>query len=314
MNINNDGRIIATTSLLLLVASMTFSSAFAEQSSVMAAGNVATIKDITPGICGDIDLVFIVDTTGSMGGAIGNIISNLGTITAQANLADVDGNARLGLVTFKDTVTVDSPLTSTQGPVLTAISGLTASDGGNLPEASDEAKNTIVNNLSARTGQTGDFNVAWSGDTKIGILITDAPPGGFDDTLDLGVDDVALSTTHPTTAAGLGIHISDVFVPTGGDYSGQAAMLQSDAVTSGGIYLQSAVDGSDVGQIISNIIAECGGNTPSTVAGELLQINSTSLFISGLFTNSFWMLPAMAGIAGTGAYVIRSRMHKDQEI
>ncbi|MBM2819989.1 MAG: hypothetical protein HW410_1671 [Nitrosarchaeum sp.] len=296
MNINNDGRIIATTSLLLLVASMTFSSAFAEQSSVMAAGNVATIKDITPGICGDIDLVFIVDTTGSMGGAIGNIVSNLGTITAQANLADADGNANLGLVTFKDEVTVVSPLTSTQGPVLTAISGLTASVGGNLPEASDEAKNTVVNNLSARTGQTGDFN--------------DAPPGGFDDTLDAG-DILALSTTHPTTAAGLGIHISDVFVPTAGDYSGQAAMLQSDANTSGGIYLESAADGSDVGQIISNIIAECGGNTPSTVAGELLSINSTSLFISGLFTNSFWMLPIMAGIAGTGAFVIRSRMHKD---
>ena len=131
---------------------------------------------------------------------------------AQANLADADGNARLGLVTFKDTVTVDSPLTSNQGPVLTAISGLTASGGNNAPEASDEAKNTVVNNLSARTGQTGDFNVAWNGDTKIGILITDAPPGGFDDTLDAG-DILALSTTHPTTAAGLGIHISDVFVP-----------------------------------------------------------------------------------------------------
>ena len=97
------------------------------------------------------------------------------------------------------------------------------------------------------------------------------------------------------------------------DYSGQAAMLQSDAVTSGGLYLQSAADGSDVGQIILNIIAECGGTPPPTVAGELLPINSTSLFISGLFTNSFWMLPAMAGIAGTGVFVIRSKMHKDQE-
>ena len=84
MNINNDGKIITTISLLLLVASMTFSSAFAEQSSVMAAGNVATIKDITPGICGDIDLVFIVDTTGSMGGALGNIVSNLGTMASSS--------------------------------------------------------------------------------------------------------------------------------------------------------------------------------------------------------------------------------------
>jgi hypothetical protein len=51
------------------------------------------------------------------------------------------------------------------------------------------------------------------------------------------------------------------------------------------------------------------GCDTTAVAGELLPLNTTSLFISGLFTNGFWMVPAVAGIAGAGVIVIRSRMH-----
>ena len=48
----------------------------------------------------------------------------------------------------------------------------------------------------------------------------------------------------------------------------------------------------------------------STVAGELLPINTTALFVSGAFANAFWMLPMLAGIAGTGIYLTRSRWNK----
>jgi len=48
-----------------------------------------------------------------------------------------------------------------------------------------------------------------------------------------------------------------------------------------------------------------------SVAGELLPLNTTSLFISGLLTNGFWILPVMAGIAGAGVYFIRTRTHEE---
>ncbi len=46
--------------------------------------------------------------------------------------------------------------------IQTKINSLTASGGGNGPEASDEALNTAVNCLSTHTGQVGDFNGPWT--------------------------------------------------------------------------------------------------------------------------------------------------------
>jgi hypothetical protein len=200
-----------------------------------------------------------------------------------------------------------------------------------LPEASDEAKNTAVNNLPAAAGtradangvlgtQTGDnsgtpWQTASLGPippkaTNMMILITDDESGGFSDSSN------AIYQTHMgtlgTAAAVKGIHVGDVFVGVAEFANAKDAMV-ADATNSNGIYTF-APSGAGTAQAIIDIIAQCGGIiTPPTVAGELLPINTMSLFISGLFTNSFWMLPAVAGIAGTGAFVIRSRMHKDQE-
>ena len=43
------------------------------------------------------------------------------------------------------------------------------------------------------------------------------------------------------------------------------------------------------------------------VGGEFLPIDSTALFVSGIQTSAVWILPAVAGLAGTGYYLIRFR-------
>jgi len=48
----------------------------------------------------------------------------------------------------------------------------------------------------------------------------------------------------------------------------------------------------------------------TVVAGDLLPLNTTALFISGI-TSSIWMIPTLAGIAGAGVYFIRSRTHEE---
>ncbi|MCK5332948.1 MAG: hypothetical protein KAJ24_00405, partial [Candidatus Aenigmarchaeota archaeon] len=96
------------------------------------------------------------------------------------------------------------------------------------------------------------------------ILITDAPPGGFNDIQD-AADNVALATVHADTAVDNGIVVSDVFVPTGGDYAGQAALLESDATITGGVYIMTAADGSGTGEAITAIIEACGSRMGSIV-------------------------------------------------
>jgi len=57
---------------------------------------------------------------------------------------------------------------------------------------------------------------------------------------------------------------------------------------------------------------EPGPPTPSpTVAGEILPISTTALFVSGIFGSAIWMAPFVAGIAGTGYYLVRKQMNKE---
>ncbi len=50
-------------------------------------------------------------------------------------------------------------------------------------------------------------------------------------------------------------------------------------------------------------------NTP--VGGELLPIDSTALMLAGLQSSAIWMLPVLAGIAGTGFYLVKFRTNKE---
>jgi hypothetical protein len=53
--------------------------------------------------------------------------------------------------------------------------------------------------------------------------------------------------------------------------------------------------------------SQCG---ESPVAGELLAIDNSALLLVGLQSSAIWMIPAFAVIAGTGAYIVKSRMQK----
>jgi hypothetical protein len=201
------------------------------------------------GICGPMDVAIALDDTGSMGGAINSIKSELPVIISQAQTAS-GGDLQLGYLTFKDNVTVHNQLTTNLAAVSSSISSTFASGGNGAPEASDIAKSTAINN-------TGSFSAPWRATaTKILILITDAPPGGTNDVTD--PQDIARMHTAALAALGKGIKVSDVFVPTGGDYAGQAAILKDDASTSGGAFVTTNANGTGTSNAISDIIKNCG--------------------------------------------------------
>ena len=108
------------------------------------------------------DLTFIVDTTGSMGGEINNVKTGLAAVIAEAQLASQGNTLRLGLISFdgftsvntfgagtisQDFVRVHYPLTTNVAGVQAAIAGtaLNIGFGQGGPEASDQAKATAIN-------------------------------------------------------------------------------------------------------------------------------------------------------------------------
>lgn len=53
---------------------------------------------------------------------------------------------------------------------------------------------------------------------------------------------------------------------------------------------------------------ECPANV---VAGELLSLDSSALVVAGLASSAVWMIPAIAGIAGAGVYLVKLRASRD---
>ena len=47
------------------------------------------------------------------------------------------------------------------------------------------------------------------------------------------------------------------------------------------------------------------------VSGNILPLNTTALFISGITSGAIWMVPTLAGIVGAGVYLIRTRTHNE---
>ncbi|CCH27746.1 vWA domain-containing protein [Actinosynnema sp. NPDC047251] len=215
-----------------------------------------------PRKCGPMDVVFVVDDTGSMGGAITNLKTGINQIAQEVeNLTGFD--YRLGLATFKDNVTVvDNFAPNNRTPVIASVNALAASGGGNEPEASDEALNTVVNNLpAAGRPQNVDFAVGWrSNATKLAVLITDARPGGFDDDYDTTPANVDATNAalRATQALSKGIKVSSVYVPTsGGLTSTIVPIMQNYATTTGGLYTQAQADGSGVSTAVIDFLRDC---------------------------------------------------------
>lgn len=118
----------------------------------------------------NVDIVFTVDATGSMGDEINYLKSELSDVMSRVMAGNPALNVRLGSVFYRDSgdeyVTRISPLTNDVGVALSFINQQSSGGGGDYPEAVDVA-------LEASLQQ-----MAWSSNarTRIVFLILDAPP------------------------------------------------------------------------------------------------------------------------------------------
>src|SRR5436853_1168046 len=112
---------------------------------------------------GPVDVAFVIDDTASMVDAIASLKTSLPAILDRIEGASDPGthvsDYRLALVTFKDDINIRLNFSANnRNAFLLLAATLFADGGGNVPEASDEALNTIVHALAQRDHQNIDFS------------------------------------------------------------------------------------------------------------------------------------------------------------
>jgi Mg-chelatase subunit ChlD len=118
-----------------------------------------------------LDLVFLIDATGSMGDEIDKLKTSLRSIVAEVSALPSRPDLCLGLVAYRDRgdafLLRSHDLTRDVGGFLRdALYPLYAGGGGDYPEAMNEALHETVHRIS------------WRGDgaTRLVVLLADAPP------------------------------------------------------------------------------------------------------------------------------------------
>lgn len=116
-----------------------------------------------------IDIVFAVDTTGSMGGLLDGAKRTVWSIANQVRDIDPNADLRVGLVAYRDIgdeyVTKPFALTDDLDAMYAELSSYVAMGGGDVPENVDAALYDAVHKMKWRSGAK-----------KMIFLVGDAPP------------------------------------------------------------------------------------------------------------------------------------------
>ncbi len=118
-----------------------------------------------------VEIVFALDTTGSMGGLIDGAKRKIWSIANEVQKAQQKPELRIGLVAFRDHgdeyVTRTTPLTTDLDKIYSTLMALSADGGGDTPEDVNAALDAAVSQMH------------WSDDKdtlKMVFLVGDAPP------------------------------------------------------------------------------------------------------------------------------------------
>ncbi len=199
---------------------------------------------------GQADILFLTDTTGSMGGVIANLETAFNDIASAIASAYGPGSAtpmdiHYGVADYKDYldgspyntagINLDQPFTSNVTAVQTAISSLTADGGEDWPEENLKALDSAANNWTLNDGSalaiggraTAQKIIVWAGDAPgwyQGSTPDDGAPGSFYPSLDGTIADLK---TAGVNVIGMDILPQnqgiDQSVPDGGNWDNPAS-------------------------------------------------------------------------------------------
>ncbi len=222
--------------------------------------NYSARRGLMTNQCGPIDLVFVLDSSGSMEDEWYLIRPDLIRLIDELEV-QAAGDVRLGLVDFDSVITVAHSLTTDINAVKATIQNLNVWGGTAPGEPSDEAVREVVSESICNV--IGDFNTPFRPiDNRVIILITDAEPLGCDDVYTPGYDDVN-AQLRAQEAAALGIRIFSAFSPgnSAAHPSAEAIARQYAEVTSGFFVRTNSYCGGLFESLESFLIAgDCNGN------------------------------------------------------
>ena len=233
------------------------------------------------------DIEIAIDTTGSMGPSIAQAKTDAANIVSGVQAAIPD--SQFAVVDFKDSFDateyrVAQSMTSNSAAVQTALNGLSASGGGDLPEA----YNLVFQN--SYTPATGGA-IGWrAGTRKFVVVIGDAEPhgansAGFSACSDTSADPHLLNTA--TELAGMNSNQRTLFMILASTGSATLACYQSLAAAAfaGG---QGVAAGTNLAtqivnlinaatSTVSNVHLEVASFSPEPAAASWISFNPTSV-------------------------------------
>lgn len=219
----------------------------------------------------DIDVAFILDTTGSMSEEIAAVKATLQKVAS--SLSNANARIRIGLVEYKDRtdsfVTKVYPMTTDIASFSRKVASIEASGGGDTPEAMNEGVHAGLTRL------------AWSNNAvaKLAFVIADAPPHlDYPNDFDYAVD--------MREAAHRGIQLFTV-AASGMNELGQVVMRQMAQYTGGTnlFVLRGGAGPQSTGG--GDPKASCGGTQTQYASGNLdaLIVRKIARELKGLDRN-----------------------------
>lgn len=190
-----------------------------------------------------LDLMFVVDTTGSMGDELEYLKSEIKDVIENINTDQ--NNIRLSLIFYRDEgdqyVTKLFDFTTNISEQINNISKQSANGGGDFPEAVDQALSLAVNQANWST----EFS------TKLLIHVLDAPPHTTSENLSLFTESIL-------NAAKKGIHI--IPVASSGIDKWTEYLLRVEALMTGGTYTyitnDSGIGGNHIDATVEDVVVE----------------------------------------------------------
>lgn len=194
------------------------------------------LKWLAPRLRGELDLVFLVDATGSMGPHISEVRTRLLELIEELRASPLCRSLRLGVVSYRDHapqertyLTRVTPLTDDLDAARTAVLALSAAGGGDGPEAVTDGLYDVVR-LDWRPSAARA--VAWFGD---------APPHGVEPTGDAFPEGCPCGNHWYTQAESLremGVAVYAIgCLPTLRSYVGAEAMYREVARATRGMFI-----------------------------------------------------------------------------
>lgn len=165
-------------------------------------GTITYQFDVTNNTENNIDIMFVVDATGSMGDEIDFLKAELLDVINRVKNENVNSNLRLGSVFYRDDgdeyVVKNFNLTNDITSIYNSVNQQDANGGGDFPEAVDQALETAI------TQQTWNPSAV----SRLLFLILDAPPHYYSNVLDKLNNQISLAAEKgikiiPVSASGI---------------------------------------------------------------------------------------------------------------